>query len=330
VNKIDMARDLVQRIPNAPARTLARRLVLDFPDVFPTVESARTIIRNVLDTHGTQGTAKKSKLPRGKRQAGWKPEFPPTSAEPWTPYELPTPCCVLSLSDFHVPYHDQAAIVAAVRHAKRKHRITHLVLNGDYMDFYRLSRFQRNPLKRSLHAELATGRDGLVWLAGEFKKQELVYKRGNHDERWNAWCWNHAPEMADCEHMQLSTALKLANYGYTEVGDEPIMAGKLPILHGHELGNQVASPVNPARGAFMRTLYTVLVAHSHQTSTHSQGNIWHEEMAAFSQGCLCDLTPEYARVNKWNHGFAVIEVEKDGMFNLTNYRVGTGGVVRTA
>lgn len=325
-----MARELVQRIPNAPARTLARRLVLDFPDVFSSVENARKAVLTALGRNGAHNAKFKPEQNRTRaaRKSGYKPAFPPTSAEPWTPFELPTPCCVVSLSDLHVPYHDQRAVETAVRFAKRRHRLTHLLLNGDYGDFYRLSRFQRNPLKRSLHDELNTQRDGLVWLAGEFKRQEKMYKRGNHCERWDHWCWNHAPEMADCEHMQLGTVLKFANYGYTEVGDEPILAGHLPILHGHELGNQVASPVNPARGAFMRALHSVLVAHSHQTSSHAQGNIWHKEKMAWSQGCLCDLSPEYARINKWNQGFAVIEVDSTGYYNLFNYRFGGDYAVR--
>lgn len=332
MTKSEVARRLVERMPEAPARTLARRLVTDYPELFPNVENARKSVLYVLGTGGTKNkrsVANKTSF-RKARKAGWKPEFPPSSAEDWKPLELSVPGVVLSLSDLHVPYHDKKAIDAAVAHVKKKHRITHLVLNGDYGDFYRISRFQRNPLKRSLRDELEAQRDGLVWLAEKFPNARKFFKRGNHDERWNHWVWNHAPEMADCEHMQLGDVLKLANYGYEEVGDEPIMAGILPILHGHELGHGPASPVNPARGAFMRTLSTVLVGHHHQTSTHAQGNMWHKEKAAYSQGCLCNLSPEYARVNKWNHGFAVIEVAKDRSFEVLNYRIGTGGAVRAA
>lgn len=329
MTKQELAGELVARMPGAPARTLARRLVLDYPDVFPNVNQARAVVCKILGVWGAQHrTIGKGRQHRAKRPAGWKPEFPPTSAEPWAPVELPYPTFVLSLSDFHVPYHDKAAIEAAVKFAKKRHKVTDLVLNGDYGDFYQQSRFNRSPLKRSLREELTIQRDGLVWLAEQFPKARKWFKRGNHDERWNIWCWNHAPELAACEHMQLGTILKLANYGYTEVGDEPIMAGKLPILHGHELGQGISSPVNPARGAFMRTLHSVLVAHSHQTSAHSQGNMFHKEKMAWSQGCLCDMTPEYARINKWNLGFAGVDVATDATFDLFNYRFGADYKVR--
>jgi predicted phosphodiesterase len=327
MNKTDLARDLVKRIPDAPARTLARRLVLDFPEIFNNINDARKAIQYTLGTNGK--VSSKKPLSRAAGKAGWKPEFPPSSAEPWTPYELPSPSVVLSLSDLHVPYHDTRAIETAVRYAKRKHKITHLLLNGDYGDWYKLSRYERDPRKRTLRDEINVQRDGLVWLSEMFPRAEKIFKRGNHDERWNIWCWNHAPEMADCVHMQLGKVLKLANYGYEEVGDVPIMAGKLPILHGHELGKgSSGGPVNPARGAFMRTLHSVLVGHSHRTSSHGEANMWHHERMAWSQGCLCELSPEYARVNKWNQGFAVIEVGKDDLYDLYNYRFGAGYAIR--
>jgi hypothetical protein len=49
----------------------------------------------------------------------------------------------------------------------------------------------------------------------------------------------------------------------------------------------------------------------------------------WSQGCLCDLHPEYARTNKWNHGFAVIETAANREFEVLNYRVQDGKVRRS-
>jgi hypothetical protein len=45
---------------------------------------------------------------------------------------------------------------------------------------------------------------------------------------------------------------------------------------------------------------------------------------------LCDLNPEYARVNKWNHGFALVEVAKNKDFEVTNYRISPKGIVRAS
>jgi predicted phosphodiesterase len=108
------------------------------------------------------------------------------------------------------------------------------------------------------------------------------------------------------------------------------MLGKLPVLHGHELPKGMAAPVNVARGAFLRTLSTVLVGHSHRTSNHAESDMWHHETACWSTGCLCDLRPEYAKFNRWNWGFAMATIHKGGAFDVNNYRVMSDGTVRSA
>lgn len=330
MNKSELARQLVKTMPGAPARTLARRLRADYPQVFASIETARKRIQYVLGTGGKRNrksASKKNGLFRPPRAAGSLPAFPPSAAEPWTPKKLPTPCVVLSLSDLHVPYHDQRAIETAVAFAKRRHKVTDLVLNGDYADFYQISRFNRDPRKRSLKDELDVQREGLDWLTKKFAKAARWYKMGNHDIRWDTWVWQHAPEIADLEHVQLQSVLGFAEQGYVRIDDEPIMAGRLPILHGHEL-NGCSAAVNPARGAFNKTLHSVLIGHLHRTSSHGDTNMWHDERMAWSQGCLCDMNPEYARINKWNQGFAVVEVASDGTYNLINYRIGGDYAVR--
>ena len=42
------------------------------------------------------------------------------------------------------------------------------------------------------------------------------------------------------------------------------------------------------------------------------------------------MRPEYARVNKWNHGFATVEVAADGNFNVENYRISKKGEIRSS
>jgi hypothetical protein len=51
-------------------------------------------------------------------------------------------------------------------------------------------------------------------------------------------------------------------------------------------------------------------------------------MACFSIGCLCQLTPKYRpfAYTKWNHGFAIVEIDGDGSFEVNNYRIIKGKV----
>ena len=50
------------------------------------------------------------------------------------------------------------------------------------------------------------------------------------------------------------------------------------------------------------------------------------ETVCFSTGCLCDLRPAYAVLNKWNHGAALVDVHAGGEFDVQNFRIADGKV----
>jgi predicted phosphodiesterase len=324
------AEALCKKYPEHSNLGLAKKLRADFAECFSSVDHARTMVRHIRGATGKHA-AKTATQPRAKGKAGQVPKMPPSLAEPWTPFDLGNGIRVAVISDTHIPYHSEIAFNAAVQDLKtRKPDV--LLINGDFADFYKISRWQQHPGKRKFNEERKLVIDGLTWLRSEFgKKCRIVYKLGNHEERWNHFIWNRAPEIYDVPQMQIDSLLEFEKNGVELVEDQRmILAGKLAIAHGHELGRGIFSPVNPARGAFLRTHHTILVGHSHQTSGHADTNLWHEETFVWSTGCLCDLVPEYARVNRWNHGFAEVEVFKDGQFNVTNFRINKTGDVRTA
>jgi predicted phosphodiesterase len=326
----DMARDLATRFPDAPARTLARRLVADSNGAI-TLHQARMRIQRQFGVQGKQHRKKiKAAAPRKPREAGQVYSMPPSHAEPWTSHVMKVLGPVGILSDIHVPYHSEVAVTAAVEFLKGQD-LAALLLNGDIADFYAISRYMKDPKQRDFKGELEAVRRFVAWLRSVFPDIPIVLKAGNHEERWNHWLWQHAPEISDDPRMSLTGWLDLAKHDITLVEDQrPIMLGKLPVLHGHELPRGMAAPVNVARGAFLRTLSTVLVGHSHRTSNHAEADMWHHETACWSTGCLCDLRPEYARINRWNHGFAVATVYERGQFDVNNYRVMSDGSVRSA
>lgn len=323
-----MAREIVARWPDHPARGLARKLRARAKNAI-TLEQARSRIRQQLGVNG-QHKRKQATRPRPARQAGAVFEMPRSMAAPWTPHVVNVTGRVGILSDLHVPYHSDVAVAAAVAHL-REAGISALVLNGDVADFYAISRWQKDPSQRDFKGELVAVRQLLGWLREQFPGIPIVYKAGNHEERWNHWIWQHAPEISDEPLMSLVAWLHLEAHGVELVEDQrPVMVGKLPILHGHELPRGLAAPVNVARGAFLRTLSTVLVGHSHRTSGHAESDMWHNEIFTWSCGCLCDLTPEYARINRWNYGFSVVTVHDDGEFDVENLRITLDGKVRTS
>lgn len=321
-----IVRDVIAKHPDASARTLARRVVAESNGAL-TLEQARSRIRTAIGANGKDKRNECSTAQyRPKREAGEMRAMPQTRAEPWLPHDLGIVGTVGVLSDVHVPYHDETAVRASVEHL-RGERIDCLLLNGDWADFYSISRHEKDPRHRNFKAEVAAVREYLAWVREKFPGIPIVAKCGNHEERWERWLWQHAPEISDDPIMGLDNWFKMPDLGITLVKDKRIvLAGRLPILHGHEKGSGISSPVNQARGAFLRLHHTVLEGHGHRTSTHSEPDMFGSETVCFSTGCLCDLRPAYARLNKWNHGFAFVQVHGDGEFDVSNLRIQSGKV----
>jgi predicted phosphodiesterase len=325
-----MAIEIIRQYPDHPARSLARRLV-EAANGAITLDAARSRIRQQLGQCGDKNRKRPaSGLERQARSPGEGVAMPSSRAAKWEPYDPQLTGLWGVLSDIHVPYHSEVALRAAVEHLKSRN-IVGLLLNGDIADFYSISRYVKNPANRDFGNELAQVRQLLKWLRGEFPGVKMVYKQGNHEERYQHWLWQHAAELSLQPEMNLEVWLQCNIYDIAMVGDQlPVMLGKLPVLHGHEKGNGMTAPVNQARGAFMRLHHTVLEGHGHRTSGHCEPDMFGNETFCWSTGCLADLRPEYARLNKYNHGFATVNVHEDGSFDVQNMRITKDGVVRTS
>ncbi len=316
------AERLCEKYPDATSLSLAKRLANEFKT---SSEAARNFVRAARGVYGNR-RRNKATSPKAPGKAGQKPRMPPSLAEPWTPFVVEGCKRVGIISDVHIPYHDEKAFDAAITHLKSI-GIDTLVINGDFADFYRISRWQKDPRRRHFSTERKSIIEGLDWIRDCFPKSRIVWKDGNHEERFAHFIWEKAPELYDIPGCQLPELLEFARNRIEYVTDQrPIMVGKLPILHGHELPKGLASPVNAARGAFMKMLDSVLIGHGHRTSTHAEPNWTHKEITCWSTGCLCDMAPEYARLNKWNFGFALVEVSADGEYGVHNMRISNGKV----
>jgi predicted phosphodiesterase len=274
----EMARQLVRRHPTHPARSLARRLVEEANGAI-TLEQARYRIRAQLGQSGKRG---KPAAKRAARKPGQGVEMPPSKAEKWEPYVLETTGIVGILSDIHVPFHSEVALQSAVGHFKTV-GIDALILNGDTCDFYTISAVDQRPEKERLSRRDHRCDAAASVAAARVSRRSDCLQGGNHEERWKHWLWQHAPEISDDPRMGLDQWLDFAEHGIELVEDQrPIMCGELPVLHGHEKGKGISSPVNQARGAFLRLLHTVLEGHGHRTSGHAESDMWHRETFCWS------------------------------------------------
>ncbi len=313
-----------------PRLTLAKLIYSKNKEVYNTVESVRTFIRQ---NTGQAGSARREKYalfkdePRTQSYANdYKAMMPQSYAEDWTQFKIQKASRkILILSDLHVPYHSIEAIILAIDYGLARGADA-VLLNGDTMDFHQISRFIKDPRARSLSDELQGGRDMLAMLRAAFPGIPIYYKEGNHDERLQHYLSLKAPELLGVMEYTLGDLLKFGDNRIEHIGDKRIvMVGKLPVIHGHEVFG--GASVNPARTLYLRAKSSGLQGHNHRTSEHTEKDIHGEISTTWSTGCLCELNPRYMPINNHNHGFAFVELDEDGNYEVHNKRIYNGKIL---
>ncbi len=328
-SKADIARDYAIRYRGdlesgkISKKELARVMVRECPGLWDELEHARSALRSATGTgggHVQPAYEFKSTQAHGLRSLKCYTKEPDT-------VQIDGPAKILVVSDIHIPYHDGEALAAAFDYAIAQ-GIEDVYINGDLVDFYQLSRFDKDPNVVGIQEELRILGEFLAWLREAFKGR-IWWKLGNHEDRFDRYMIARAPELYGLPGLSVAELVNAADYDIQVIGSRTLCKmGRLNVIHGHEFGESTFSPVNPARGMFNRAKCSTLAGHNHQTSEHHENNLNGDGMACWSTGCLCDLRPSYRpfAFTKWNHGFAIVDIAADGGFTVHNHRILQGKV----
>jgi hypothetical protein len=325
----DARRKLVFRFlekhKEAPSRTLARLLHEKYPHEFKDVESARSSIRTF---RGNMGSHHRAKQKHNEHFEPARPhgslKIPEGIKQTKEPLLITEPGKWLIIGDLHVPYHDKAAIEIAVNKGVEL-GCTNLYINGDLLDWYALSTFDKRPDRATPKKELKVGKIVLRELARHFPGRK-IFKCGNHDARFELYLARSAQSLVGISDFQLDKVMKLAQLGYEYVASKQwAMFNDLPVLHGHELQKGLASPVNVGRGVFNQLGDSGVVNHWHKTSRHVEtSGLKRRLTVAHSIACLCEIRPEFAVFNRWNLGFGTCELLESKEYHFRNFIIENG------
>lgn len=324
---VDIARSYRKKYPKKSTLALARIVYAENKLVFKDVEDARNRLRYI---EGKTGARHRAHVKDS--------EFFKSEARPYNPYKLPESDeavykphildakRILLLSDIHIPYHSKQALTVAFDYGKKINPDT-ILLNGDTIDFFRISRFIKDPTKRKFKDELLMFKEFFDALDKTFPKAKKIFKIGNHEERYIQFLWEKAAELEGVEEFALTNILQKRAKGIEVIGDKRIIkAGGLNIIHGHEFASGFFSPVNVARGLYLRGKTSAIQGHNHATSEHTEPDMNSNITTTWSTGCLCELHPAYMPINKWNQGFGFVEVDGNN-FNVQNKRIYNGKIL---
>jgi predicted phosphodiesterase len=318
----------LKKFPKTPILTLAKKVYEENSLHFSTVEGARDILRYYA---GLRGKANRKKV--GDKETLREPTYiynpfddiPESFEEIREPYVLSTATKkILILSDIHFPYHNAAALRAAIKYGLEQ-GVDCIVLNGDILDFYGLSDFSKDPSKPKFRKEIELGKWFLKELRLAFPKAQIYYKIGNHEMRLERWLMVKAPEILDCEEFRLDILLEFAKHHVILIDKYTVIkAGNLNIIHGHEYKG--AGGVYPAKYIYGKSKVNTICGHYHRSSTYLDKNMDGQYHGGFSTGCLCELSPDYMPYNEWVHGFAVVTMKSGGNFSVQNLTIENGEI----
>lgn len=328
MNKSDHAREIVQRYidlgvkhkTSYSKRFIATVLQSEHPDIFKDVETARAIVRIVTGANGNHKYKPNEQLIRDFALL----EQPVMECE-LKPYIINGQYHkAFVINDIHSRFHDRKAVEIAINNGV-KNKCDICIINGDLLDFYQFSRFDKNPnILQYFFSEREWVQDFLLLLQKTFGK--VVFKKGNHDIRRELLLQKKAMDMPEIQGLEnIADYVFFDNSTVDVVEDYNLIEfGRLNFIHGHEY--QGGGGIHVAYNRMTKAMDNVISAHSHVTQNSLKKSLTGKYYGSWTVGCLCSLSPRYNPQNNWNHGFAIVEKEDNGDFEVQNKTIVNGKI----
>jgi len=318
---------------NITKKELARLLYSKYPKIFKSIEQARQNIRYLTGSHGKSSRAKISRTNKVTIGAINNynyliNELPEAVREQKSPYCMDIPVKGLKgivFGDVHMGWHMEEMLAQMIHYGRIKD-INCIIINGDLMDNHDLSRFLKDPSKRTFWYELQETKKFLGLLRYYFPSAKIVINEGNHDARYKKYIFEHAPALADVEYLDLDLLIGCPEYNiHFYKGGRGIMLQNYMVFHGHEFG--VGGGKNPAKN-FMNSGYTnMIISHVHKTDYAQVKTANNEFKVVHTIGCMSQLDPDYRAVgNGYNNGFLYFETTPKGL-NIKNWNLNTDTLI---
>ena len=208
---------------------------------------------------------------------------------------------VLVVNDFHGQFRDKKTCKMLFNFIKRE-KPDKIILNGDVVDFYSISRFDKDAFRQwHLQEEI----DNVITLLNQLRKRTdvpMIYIEGNHEERLRKYLRSNARPLATLKALRIESLLKLKELRIKYETDG-IWLGDLFVYHGSLVRKDAGATAKAERE---KNGCSGMSGHTHRDGTspiRTRGG----QLCWWENFCMCDLNPDYVDgIANWTQGFSVI------------------------
>ena len=219
------------------------------------------------------------------------------------------------LPDSHGIFADPEAVACSMALMAR-HRPEVLVLLGDHVDFYALSRFDKDPKRMlCLQDDLDAGHAFVKAARKAAPHARILYLEGNHENRLQRWLHAKGPEVSGLverlgkgrngsrrQLLSVPYLLGLGDLGVAWVSGGSRDVGGITFKHGNLVRSKAGATAMAElerEGTSGASGHTHRICHASKTTRGGVFGWW-------ECGCLCDLKPDYmpGQIPDWQHGVA--------------------------
>ena len=209
---------------------------------------------------------------------------------------------IFILSDLHIPFHDVKTLLA-IRKCLKKEQPDILVLNGDIMDQYNSSVFDKQPARTQggLQREFDIAHAVIKFLISVVPKARIIYLWGNHEYRF----WRQMfkdPNLYSLKAVNFETCLRLKELKIQ-------FEKKAVLLHGILFKHGIKCGKFPASNELEAEDMTGCSGHAHKLQMFMR-NTRENTYSWVSTGHLADLKQlDYIHIEEntvnWTQGFCI-------------------------
>lgn len=222
---------------------------------------------------------------------------------------------IVTLCDWHVPYHDERALRVAFEFCRQVQPNTIIVHEAH--DFYSLSRFDKDPERKlKLQEEIDIVEYYFACLRNICPDSKILLLEANHTTRLQKYLRSRAEELTGLRCLQLEELLGLKKYGIEYMESFIYRGTRDP--RGHFLfkhGDIVRKhSAYTAKCELENEGMSGMSGHTHRLGVHysrKRGGFY----TWIESGCLCELDPGYIKgTANWQHGLGIVTYKSTGHF----------------